>query len=185
MSDKDPEEQELNSRKEYSVSSVKVRAPRPARPASKRSKHATVMQDGDEQDSPFVKAAETPVTKMSKKVENANTRSLMSSQKHHSKVARREYETETNDGRTTKRMKTGGTVMFEEPRRRSTRITPKAKTPRSIAKVDPLKLAKYLECINLAQVAAIRSHPPQSANLGDLFSEGSLNPYADDPYAFD
>ncbi|CAF2060577.1 unnamed protein product [Brassica oleracea var. botrytis] len=168
MSDKDPEEQELNSRKEYSVSSVKVRAPRPARPASKRSKHATVMQDGDEQDSPFVKAAETPVTKMSKKVENANTRSLMSSQKHHSKVARREYETETNDGRTTKRMKTGGTVMFEEPRRRSTRITPKAKTPRSIAKV-----------------AAIRSHPPQSANLGDLFSEGSLNPYADDPYAFD
>ncbi|CAF2179023.1 unnamed protein product [Brassica rapa subsp. narinosa] len=165
MSDKDPEEQELNSRKEYSVSSVKVRAPRPA---SKRSKHATVMQDGDEQDSPFVKAAETPVTKMLKKVENANTRSLMSSQKHHSKVARREYEVETNDGRTTKRRKTGGTVMFEEPRRRSTRITPKAKTPRSIAKV-----------------AAIRSHPPQSANLGDLFSEGSLNPYADDPYAFD
>uniref|UniRef100_M4CHH1 Synaptonemal complex protein 1 n=2 Tax=Brassica campestris TaxID=3711 RepID=M4CHH1_BRACM len=165
MSDKDPEEQELNSRKEYSVSSVKVRAPRPA---SKRSKHATVMQDGDEQDSPFVKAAETPVTKMLKKVENANTRSLMSSQKHHSKVARREYEVETNDGRTTKRRKTGGTVMFEEPRRRSTRITPKAKTPRSIAKV-----------------AAIRSHPPQSANLGDLFSEGSLNPYADDPYAFE
>lgn len=93
-------------------------------------------------------------------------------------VARREYETETNDGRTTKRRKTGGTVMFEvtysdmfnnqpcslswdshfiwlqEPRRRSTRITPKAKTPRSIAKVkiDPQKVARYLECINPAQV---------------------------------
>jgi len=26
---------------------------------------------------------------------------------------------------------------------------------------------------------------PHSANIGDLFSEGSLNPYADDPYAFD
>ncbi|KAG2324425.1 hypothetical protein Bca52824_007153 [Brassica carinata] len=129
MSDKPPEEQEVSSRKEYSVSSVKVRAPRPA---SKRSQHITVIQDGDEQ------------------------------------VARREYEVETNDGRTTKRRKTGGTVMFEEPRRRSTRITPKAKTPRSIAKV-----------------AAIRSNPPRSANnLGDLFSEGSLNPYADDPYAF-
>nr|XP_027106208.1 uncharacterized protein LOC113726598 isoform X3 [Coffea arabica] len=24
-----------------------------------------------------------------------------------------------------------------------------------------------------------------SSNIGDLFSEGSLNPYADDPYAFD
>lgn len=27
-----------------------------------------------------------------------------------------------------------------------------------------------------------RTHP---SNMGDLFSEGSLNPYADDPYAFD
>jgi hypothetical protein len=25
----------------------------------------------------------------------------------------------------------------------------------------------------------------QPANIGELFSEGSLNPYADDPYAFD
>ncbi|KAJ0256599.1 hypothetical protein HA466_0095340 [Hirschfeldia incana] len=148
---------------EYSVTSGKVRAPRPA---SRRNQHTTVIHDGDEHDSPFVKAAETPVTK---KVENTNMRSLMSSQQRHSKVARRGYEVETNDGRTTKRRKTGGTVKFEEPKRRSTRLTPKAKTPRSIAKV-----------------AAIRSNPPRSANnLGDLFSEGSLNPYADDPYAFD
>ena len=26
---------------------------------------------------------------------------------------------------------------------------------------------------------------PHPSNIGDLFSEGSLNPYADDPYAFD
>lgn len=26
---------------------------------------------------------------------------------------------------------------------------------------------------------------PRPSNIGDLFSEGSLNPYADDPYAFD
>ncbi|KAG4914906.1 hypothetical protein JHK85_053247 [Glycine max] len=26
---------------------------------------------------------------------------------------------------------------------------------------------------------------PHPSNIGDLFSEGSLNPYAEDPYAFD
>lgn len=26
---------------------------------------------------------------------------------------------------------------------------------------------------------------PIAHNIGDLFTEGSLNPYADDPYAFD
>ncbi|KAF3524143.1 hypothetical protein F2Q69_00051826 [Brassica cretica] len=167
MSDKAPEEQEVSSRKEYSVSSVKVRGSRP--PISRKSQHTTVMLDEDEQDSPFVKQAETPGTKMLKKVENTNTRSIMSSQKQHSKVTRREHEAEAKDGRTTKRRKTKGTVMFEEPQRRTTRFTPRAKTtPRSIAKV-----------------AAISSHPPRSANIGDLFSEGSLNPYADDPYAFD
>ncbi|KAH0920368.1 hypothetical protein HID58_028028 [Brassica napus] len=167
MSDKAPEEQEVSSRKEYSVSSVKVRGSRP--PISRKSQHTTVMLDEDEQDSPFVKEAETPGTKMLKKVENTNTRIIMSSQKQHSKVTRREHEAEAKDGRTTKRRKTKGTVMFEEPQRRTTRFTPRAKTtPRSIAKV-----------------AAISSHPPRSANIGDLFSEGSLNPYADDPYAFD
>lgn len=90
------------------------------------------------QDSPFVKEAETPGTKMLKKVENTNTRIIMSSQKQHSKVktlittfdissnliicfslgstwqfTRREHEAEAKDGRTTKRRKTKGTVMFE------------------------------------------------------------------------
>ncbi|KAL0665369.1 hypothetical protein Bca4012_102207 [Brassica carinata] len=182
MSDKAPEEQEVSSKKEYSVSSVKVRGSRP--PVSRKRQHTTVMLDDDEQsarimytstlmdemqDSPFVKEAETPVPKMLRKVENTNTRSIMSSQKQHSKVTRREHEAEAKDGRTTKRRKTKGTFMFEEPQRRTTRFTPRAKTtPRSIAKV-----------------AAISSHPPRSANIGDLFSEGSLNPYADDPYAFD
>ncbi|KFK34376.1 hypothetical protein AALP_AA5G137200 [Arabis alpina] len=162
MSDKPPEEQEVNSRKEYSVSSVKVRGFRPD--GNRRSQHIPVHED--EQDSPFVKTTETPVTKMLKKVEKVNTRSLMSSPKHHSKVTRREYEVETNTGRATKRRKTKSTVMFEEPQRRCSRVTPKAKTPRSIAKV-----------------AALSAHQ-RSANIGDLFSEGSLNPYADDPYAF-
>nr|AAF87847.1 F16L1.1 [Arabidopsis thaliana] len=34
------------------------------------------------------------------------------------------------------------------------------------------------------QGTGMTSHA-RSANIGDLFSEGSLNPYADDPYAFD
>ncbi|KFK42204.1 hypothetical protein AALP_AA2G225000 [Arabis alpina] len=163
MSDKPPEEQEVNSRKEYSVSSVKVRGSRLA--GNRKSQHIAVQDD--EEDSPFVKTTETPVTKMLKKVEKANPRNLMSSPKHHSKVTRREYEVETNNGRATKRRKTKSTVMFEEPQRRSSRVTPKAKNPRSIAKI-----------------AAISAHQ-RSANIGDLFSEGSLNPYADDPYAFD
>jgi hypothetical protein len=36
----------------------------------------------------------------------------------------------------------------------------------------------------IAKETAMADHP-HSANIGDLFSEGSLNPYADDPYAFD
>ncbi|KVH98555.1 hypothetical protein Ccrd_023220 [Cynara cardunculus var. scolymus] len=47
------------------------------------------------------------------------------------------------------------------------RRTPKANTPR-----DVIKRIK----------GGNQQNPP---NIGDLFSEGSLNPYADDPYAFD
>ncbi|XP_010535536.1 PREDICTED: synaptonemal complex protein 1-like isoform X2 [Tarenaya hassleriana] len=166
MSDKPPEEQEVNSKREYSVSSIKVRESRPG--GSKRSQHISVRGDGDEQDSPFVKATGTPVSQLLKKVENANTGSIMSIPKHHHKVTRREYEVETNNGRTiTKRRKTRSTVMFEEPRKHKARTTPRAKTPKSIIKVTTT------------------SGPPRSSNIGDLFSEGSLNPYADDPYAFD
>jgi len=31
----------------------------------------------------------------------------------------------------------------------------------------------------------VKGGHPRPSNIGDLFSEGSLNPYADDPYAFD
>jgi hypothetical protein len=38
-------------------------------------------------------------------------------------------------------------------------------------------------CFGILQVVpGSRPHP---ANIGELFSEGSLNPYAEDPYAFD
>ncbi|CAD5313446.1 unnamed protein product [Arabidopsis thaliana] len=163
MSDNPPEEQEVNSNKNYSISKDSRLG------GSKRSEHIRVRADNDNvQDSPFVKAKETPVSKILKKAQNVNAGSVLSipNPKHHSKVTHREYEVETNNERVTKRRKTRNTTMFEEPQRRRTRATPKL-TPQSIAKGT-----------------GMTSHA-RSANIGDLFSEGSLNPYADDPYAFD
>lgn len=120
-------------------------------------------------DSLCLKATQTPVTKLLKKVETPNSGSVMVIPKHHKKVTHHEYEVETNNGRTiTKRRKTKSTVMFEDPRKheRTRTNTPKARTPRSVAK--GLK-------------GGDQSHP---STIGDLFLEGSLNPYADDPYAF-
>ncbi|KAG4911013.1 hypothetical protein JHK87_057129 [Glycine soja] len=42
----------------------------------------------------------------------------------------------------------------------------------------------FLFCTSLMQSIKGGGHPHPS-NIGDLFSEGSLNPYAEDPYAFD
>ncbi|KAL1225789.1 Synaptonemal complex protein 1 [Cardamine amara subsp. amara] len=165
MSGNPPEEQEVNSNRNYSVSKDSRLG------GNKRSERVRVRADNDdEQDSPFEKAKETPASRMFKKAENRNTGSVMSipKPKHHSKATHGEYDVETNNGRVTKRRKTRNTALFEEPlpQRRSTRLTPKL-SPKSINKG-----------------AAMSGHP-RSANIGDLFSEGSLNPYADDPYAFD
>ncbi|CAH8253194.1 unnamed protein product [Arabidopsis lyrata] len=168
MSDNPPEEQEVNSNKDYSLSSIKVKESRLG--GNKRSEHATVRTENDEeQDSPFVKTKVTSVSNILKKARNVNTGSVMSipNPKHHSKEPHRDYDIETNNGRIPKRRKTRNTTMFQEPQRRSTRLTPKLMTPKSIAKET-----------------SMAGHP-RSANIGDLFSEGSLNPYADDPYAFD
>ncbi|KAG6784276.1 hypothetical protein POTOM_009965 [Populus tomentosa] len=166
MSDKPQEDPEVNSKKkEYSVSSVKMRGPGGA----KRSHNSLGSLQNEKKDSLCLKATQTPVTKLLKKVETPNSGSVMVIPKHHKKVTRHEYEVETNNGRTiTKRRKTKSTVMFEDPRKheRTRTNTPKARTPRSVAK--GLK-------------GEDRLHP---STIGDLFMEGSLNPYADDPYAF-
>lgn len=47
-----------------------------------------------------------------------------------------------------------------------------------------LLCCSYIFYISLMQSQRVEDHPRPS-NIGDLFSEGSLNPYADDPYAFD
>ncbi|XVE55497.1 hypothetical protein DITRI_Ditri03aG0163300 [Diplodiscus trichospermus] len=163
MSDKPQEEQEVNSKKDYSISSIKMRDSE----VGKRSQHALARPENEEKESSFPRVTQTPVSKLLNKVENTNTGSVMSIPKHHKKVTHREYEVETTNGRTiTKRRKTRSTVLFEDPRNHKKVRTPKVNTPRNFVK-------------------GTKGSNPNPSNIGDLFSEGSLNPYADDPYAFD
>ncbi|XP_054798909.1 synaptonemal complex protein 1-like isoform X2 [Prosopis cineraria] len=155
MSDKPKEDQEVNSKQDYPAPSIKRRSSR----GGQHSQQAL--------DSPFLEVRQTPVSKLLHKVENAKAGSTMSIPQHHRKVTHHEYEVETSNGRTvTKRRKTRSTVMFEDPRKHKIK-TPKANMPGSFVKGTKGG-----------------GHVPPS-NIGDLFSEGSLNPYADDPYAFD
>ncbi|XP_024639642.1 synaptonemal complex protein 2 [Medicago truncatula] len=155
MSDKPKEDPEVNSKQEYSVSSIKRRSSF----GGKRSQH--------ELESPYSEETEAPVPKLLKKVENVKPGKAGGIPKHHRKVTRHEYEVETSNGRTiTKKRKTRSTVLFEDPRKQKIN-TPKTNTPRTFVKSQ-----------------RVEDHPRPS-NIGDLFSEGSLNPYADDPYAFD
>ncbi|KAJ1411355.1 Synaptonemal complex protein 2 [Sesbania bispinosa] len=126
MSDKPKEDQEVNSKQDYSISSIKRRSSC----GGKRNQH--------DRDSPYFETTETPVPKLLKKVENVKTGSAMSIPKHHRKDPRKQKIT-----------------------------TPKTNAPGSVVK---------------SMKGGGNPHP---SNMGDLFSEGSLNPYADDPYAFD
>ncbi|PRQ21822.1 hypothetical protein RchiOBHm_Chr7g0243501 [Rosa chinensis] len=54
-----------------------------------------------------------------------------------------------------------------DPRKHKRTSTPKVKSPRSVVK------------------GSKGEGQPRPSNIVDLFSKGSLNPYADDPYAFD
>ncbi|KAM5575712.1 synaptonemal complex protein 2-like [Rosa sericea] len=160
MSDKPEEEQEVNSKKEYSISSRR-------NPVVRRRSQRSLRRPEHEKDSPLVGATQTPVSTLLKKAsENMNSPSVMNISKHHKKVIRDEYEVETGNGRTIKR-KSRSTVMFEDPRKHKRTSTPKVKSPRSVVK------------------GSKGEGQPRPSNIGDLFSEGSLNPYADDPYAFD
>ncbi|KAK6940157.1 hypothetical protein RJ641_029688 [Dillenia turbinata] len=154
MSDKPQEDQEVNSEKGYSVSSIKMKSSK----VNRRPRRG--------QESPILTATQTPVTNLLKTVEKANSGSRMAIPKHSRKVTHHEYEVETSNGKTiTKRRKTKSTVMFGNPKKHLKLNTPKVGTPR-----DAIKGIKISQ---------------NHSNIGDLFSEGSLNPYADDPYAFD
>lgn len=158
MGDKPQEDQEVNSKKERSVSSMRMRDP----DGMKKGMHA--------QDSAYQAAVVSPVSSLLKKVEKTNSGNIMDISKHGRKVTHREYEVETTKGGTvTKRRKTKSTVMFGDSKKPKKVGTPKISTPRS-------------------SIKGTRARGfTQPSNIGDLFSEGSLNPYADgvDPYAFD
>ncbi|XP_070670848.1 synaptonemal complex protein 1-like isoform X2 [Malus domestica] len=164
MGNKPHEDQEVNSKKDYSISSRQMRNTA----SRKRSQHSLVRPEIDEKESPLLEVTQTPVSKLLKKVENINTGSVMSIPQNHKKVTHREYEVETSNGRTiTKRRKTRSTVMFEDPTKHKRTRTPKVATPTIVVK------------------GSKGGGQPHPSTIGDLFSEGSLNPYADDPYAFD
>ncbi|XP_075496834.1 LOW QUALITY PROTEIN: synaptonemal complex protein 1-like [Primulina tabacum] len=156
MGDNPQDDQEVNSKKTRRSGS------------GKRTKHDLDRTKGDEKDSPNQKDSQTPVSNLLKRVEKVNPGSVMSLPKHSRKVTHHEYEIETSNGRTiTKRRKTKSTVMFGDPRKHGNRDKPKPKTP------------------NQATKGTKGGGHQNPSKLGDLFSEGSLNPYADDPYAFD
>ncbi|CAA0809927.1 Synaptonemal complex protein 1 [Striga hermonthica] len=157
MSDNPEDDQEVTSKKNYIPSKRRTKG------SGDRIQRPLDRTDIVEKDSPYLKATETPVSNLLKNVENPNDLP-----KHSRKVTHHEYEIETSNGRTiTKRRKTKSTVMFGDPRKQGRRETPKAKTPKQIT-----------------QAVKGGAHP-NPANIGDLFTEGSLNPYVDDPYAFD
>ncbi|XP_038897189.1 synaptonemal complex protein 1-like isoform X4 [Benincasa hispida] len=162
MGDKLQEDQEVNSKKDYSMSSIKMRGSG----GSRKSKH-TLIRTANAEESPYLQATQTPVSQLLKTVEDINAGSVANIPKHHKKVTCHEYEVETTNGRTiTKKRKTKSTVLFEDPRKHNK--TPRRNTPRG-------PVVKKIK-------GGGESRP---SNIGDLFSEGSLNPYADDPYAFD
>ncbi|KAL8136937.1 hypothetical protein V2J09_002938 [Rumex salicifolius] len=150
MSDRPQENQEVDSEKENSVSSVRMREPVIRK---RRMQAPKVRSKADAKDSPYP-AEQSPMSTLLRNVEKEHS-GMMDMSNHSKKVTRREYEVETNNaGKITKRRKTR-TVMFGEPRRHK-----KAGIP-----------------------GVVHTQP---SNIGDLFTEGSLNPYvADDPYAFD
>ncbi|KAL2468096.1 Synaptonemal complex protein 1 [Forsythia ovata] len=160
MSNNPQEDQEVNSKKNYSISSKMRNSD-----SGKRNQHALERTEDEEKDSPYQIASQTPVSNLLKKVEKVKGGTLPQRSR---KVTHHEYEVETSNGRTiTKRRKTKSTVMFGDPRKHRKRETPKAKNPKDVTKG-----------VNGGVL-------PNPSNIGDLFTEGSLNPYADDPYAFD
>ncbi|XP_071698726.1 synaptonemal complex protein 1-like [Rutidosis leptorrhynchoides] len=115
---------------------------------------------------PYMTATQPPVSKIVKKTEKAKPASVINIPKHSKKVTHHEYEVETSNGTITKRRKTKSTIMFQDEKKNKRR-TPRVTSPRNaIARMK----------------GGSQQNPP---NIGDLFTEGSLNPYVDDPYAFD
>lgn len=152
-------DQEVNSQKEYSVSSIKKRDP-----YSGKDHHIPLTSpEPRRKDVSISGLMRTPVENLLKKGSSANV-------PKHRKITRHEYEVETSNGQTvTKRRKSRSTVQYGGSNSLKAAHT---KTPSAMDNMN--KMSKVSGVVD----------QPKPANLGDLFSEGSLNPYNDDPYAF-
>lgn len=150
-------DQEVNSKKEYSVSSIRRSDPY----GRKEQEVQLVSPETNRKDVNLPGILQSPISNMLRKVEKVSQ-----DIPKHRKVTHHEYEVETANGRITKRRKTRSTVMFGEPNSQKPLHNTTDKDVKKLKKVPTRS----------------RAHP---ANIGELFSEGSLNPYADDPYAFD
>ncbi|XP_042476952.1 synaptonemal complex protein 1-like isoform X2 [Macadamia integrifolia] len=171
MSHNPQEDQEVNS-KEYSISSIKMRNTDDVK-GSRRSQR---IPENIGKDSTLLRSKQTPESNVLKKVDKVNAGSIMAIPKHGKKVTHHEYEVETSNGRTiTKRRKTS-TVMFgvcTHSHKNNHKQNKMTNTPKTTTRKDVEKVVKR------------DAHSRHSNNIGDLFLEGSLNPYTEDPYAFD
>ncbi|KAM0936917.1 hypothetical protein DsansV1_C26g0193681 [Dioscorea sansibarensis] len=107
MDENQQDDQEVNSKKEYSVSSIKMRDAH----GGKENRLASTRSESGRKDANFSGLMGTPMVNLLKRVKKGNLGSAGSIPKH-SKVTRHEYEVETSNGRTIKRRKTKSTLMF-------------------------------------------------------------------------
>ncbi|PKA53217.1 Synaptonemal complex protein 2 [Apostasia shenzhenica] len=153
MSENQHDDQEVSSKKEYSVSSIKMRDPY----NMKGCEVVLPTPESERKEMNLSGYMRTPMGNLLKKVGGKAV-------PKHRKITRHEYEVETSNGRTvTKRKKTKSTVMFGV-------IIHLSKDKTSLLFIFFMQL--------------VGGTGPNPANIGDLFSEGCLNPYVDDPYAF-
>ncbi|XP_058086217.1 synaptonemal complex protein ZEP1-like isoform X2 [Magnolia sinica] len=166
MGDSQHEDLEVNSKKEYSISSIKMKDA----DAGKGDQLALIRPENVKKNINFPGTMRTPMANLLKKVDKGNTGSQIDIPKHSKKVTRHEYEVETSNGRTiTKRRKTKSTVMFGDPAMHKPINAKDSKNGKHIKKVQKV----------------VKGARPCPTNIHELFTEGSLDPYADDPYAFD
>ncbi|KAJ1700154.1 hypothetical protein LUZ63_008666 [Rhynchospora breviuscula] len=138
-------EQEVNSKKEYSVSSKRRESH-----TKREHQHSLIIPEAKRKDLNLPTILPSPITSMMRKDR---------------KMTHHDNEVEIGSGRSTKRKKGRSSALLEEP-------------------YGNHKSA-FNKTLKVNQVPSVGGGTQQHTAIGDLFSEGSLNPYADDPYAFD
>ncbi|KAL5992408.1 hypothetical protein ACLOJK_013326 [Asimina triloba] len=135
MGNSQHEDLEVNSKKEHSVSSIKVNDGG----AGKGDQLALMRPVNERKNVNFPGIMRTPVANLLKKVDKGNMGSQIDIPKHSKKVTRHEYEVETtNGGMITKRRKTKSTVMFGDQSMHKGRDAKELRTGKDISKVPKI-----------------------------------------------